>query len=208
MSRARTRGASRIAGGDAKAGYAPCMWLSLRATPFVATLSLLGLAASLALVSANASADGNVDANATRPLFALERNKNANFVQYEAKIAKDGAFDPDDPILAYWVMAAEDRRREPLSAIEKALAFGFSARPDKRGNVWLTLVAHKSKPIRVFKDATGVHAELGIAGRRAYLTKMFVQAGPEFIPKVIFLDLFGTDAKTGAPLHERITPAP
>ena len=163
---------------------------------------MLGLAAFSFATLASAAHD------ATKPLFVLERNRNANFVQYEAKVAGDGSIDPKEPIIAYWIMAAEDRRRESLTAIERALAFGFSAQPDKRGNVWLTLISHKSKPIRVFKDDTGVHAELGIAGRKAYLTKMFVQAGPEFIPKVIWLDVYGVDAKTGAPLQERITPAP
>ncbi len=164
--------------------------------------TLLGLAAFSFAALASAAPE------VTKPLFALERNRNANFVQYEAKVASDGSIDPKEPIIAYWIMAAEDRRREPLTTIEKALAFGFSAQPDKKGNVWLTLISHKSKPIRVFKDDTGVHAEVGIAGKRAYLTKMFVQAGPEFIPKVIFLDLHGIDAKTGALLHERITPSP
>ena len=163
---------------------------------------MLGLAAFSFATLASAAPE------ATKPLFVLERNRNANFVQYEAKVAGDGSIDPKEPIIAYWIMAAEDRRRESLTAIERALAFGFSAQPDKRGNVWLTLISHKSKPIRVFKDDTGVHAELGIAGRKAYLTKMFVQAGPEFIPKVIWLDVYGVDAKTGAPLQERITPAP
>lgn len=163
---------------------------------------MLGLAAFSFATLASAAPE------ATKPLFVLERNRNANFVQYEAKVSGDGTIDPKEPIIAYWIMAAEDRRRESLTAIERALAFGFSAQPDKRGNVWLTLISHKSKPIRVFKDDTGVHAELGIAGRKAYLTKMFVQAGPEFIPKVIWLDVYGVDAKTGAPLQERITPAP
>ena len=178
--------------------YAPEMVKAFRT--FVAVAALTLWSSTSTPVQAEVPPEG-------QPLFVVERNKNANFVRYEAKLAGD-AIDTKDPIIAYWIMAAEDGRRESLSAIERALAYGFSAQPDKKGNIWLTLVSHKTKAIRVFKDATGVHAEVGIAGKRAYLTKMFVQAGPEFIPKVIWLDLYGVDAKTGTPLHERIAPSP
>lgn len=172
-------------------------------TKLVPTVSLVALLSTVATVSTHAAADPPQRAT---PLFVLERNRNANFVRYDAQLTPEGTLDPKEPIVAYWIMAAENGRREPLSAIERSLAYGFSASPDKKGNVWLSLVAHKAKPIRVFKDDAGVHAEVGIAGKRAYLTKLFVQAGPEFIPKVIFLDLYGTDAKTGEAVHERITP--
>lgn len=162
-----------------------------------AVLSLASLATDAALAG---------DADPGKPLFVLERNRNKNFVRYDAKTTSEGALDAKEPVVAYWIMAEEDGRREQLSAIERALAYGFSATPDKKGNVWLTLTAYKSKSIRVFRDEAGVHAETGIAGKRAYLSKMFVMAGPEFIPKVTYLDLYGVDAKTGAPLTERLTP--
>lgn len=155
---------------------------------------------------AGANALAEPAASASRPLFVLERNRNANFVQYDAKVTGDGSLQVSDPIDAYWIMAAEDRRKEPLTMIERQLAYGFSTNADKRGNVWLTLVAYKKVPIRVFRDASGVHAELPIAGHRAYLTKLFVQAGPEFIPKVTYIDVTGVDAKSGAVLTERLTP--
>lgn len=169
----------------------------------VASFSVLAVLASFATVSTHGWADAPRE---TKPLFVLERNRNANYVRYDAQLAADGTLDPKEPVVAYWIMAAENGRREPLSAIERSLAYGFSTNADKRGNVWLSLVAHKAKPIRVFKDDSGVHAEIAIAGKRAYLTKLFVQAGPEFIPKVTFLDLYGNDVKTGEAVHERITP--
>ncbi|MFO0673199.1 MAG: DUF4833 domain-containing protein [Polyangiaceae bacterium] len=168
-----------------------------KATLAFVVLSVVSLATDAALAG---------DPEPQKPLFVLERNRNKNFVRYDAKVTSDGAIDAKEPVVAYWIMAEEDGRKEPLSAIERALAYGFTAQQDKKGNVWLTLTAHKSKSIRVFKDDAGVHAETGIAGKRAYLSKMFVMAGPEFIPKVTYLDLFGVDAKTGAPLQERLTP--
>lgn len=162
-----------------------------------AVLSLVSLASDAALAG---------DPEPGKPLFVLERNRNKNFVRYDARVSTEGAIDSKEPVVAYWIMAEEDGRKEPLSAIERALAYGFSATPDKKGNVWLTLTAYKAKSIRVFRDEAGVHAETGIAGKRAFLSKMFVMAGPEFIPKVTYLDLYGVDAKTGAPLTERLTP--
>jgi hypothetical protein len=52
------------------------------------------------------------------PLFVIERNTNANVVHYEAKL-KDGHIDQHQPVIAYWIMGAEDGRRQELNLLEK-----------------------------------------------------------------------------------------
>ena len=49
-------------------------------------------------------------------LFIIERSTNKNVIHYDAKFGKDGKLDPKNPVVAYWIMAAEDGRRESLSA--------------------------------------------------------------------------------------------
>ena len=65
----------------------------------------------------------------TSPLFIIERSKNANVVHYDARLTADGKLDPKDPVIAYWVLSAEDGRREELSWIEKKKAYGFDIKP-------------------------------------------------------------------------------
>jgi len=61
----------------------------------------------------------------TQPLFIIERSKNANVVHYDARLDADGRLDPKEPVVAYWIMLAEDGRRENLNWIEKRKAYGF-----------------------------------------------------------------------------------
>ncbi len=62
----------------------------------------------------------------TSPLFIIERNKNANVVHYDAQINADGRFDRKEPVIAYWILLAEDGRRQKLNWIEKKKAYGFT----------------------------------------------------------------------------------
>ena len=50
-------------------------------------------------------------------LFVIEKSTNANVVHYDARIMPDGELDPRQPVEAYWVMAAEDGRKENLSSV-------------------------------------------------------------------------------------------
>ena len=69
---------------------------------------------------------GTISASAqslTVPLFTIEKNTNANAVHYEARLTRDGRLDPIQPVIAYWVMAAEDGRRQALNFIERTRAY-------------------------------------------------------------------------------------
>src|SRR4051794_4876468 len=70
--------------------------------------------------------DARADAARAQPLFVIARSKNENLVHYDACVREHGRLDPDDPVVAYWVMLAEDGRREGLSWLERRLAYGFS----------------------------------------------------------------------------------
>jgi len=78
----------------------------------------------------------------TRPLFIIERSKNANVVHYDARLTADGKLDPKQPVIAYWIMLAKEGRREELSWIEKKKAHGFHIKPDPSVNGYkMTVVA-------------------------------------------------------------------
>src|SRR5512143_1385587 len=66
----------------------------------------------------------------TQSLFIIERSKNANVVHYDARLTADGKLDPEEPVVAYYIMLAEDGRRKELNWIEKKMAYGFDIKPD------------------------------------------------------------------------------
>lgn|SRR5487761_1995200 len=141
------------------------------------------------------------------PLFRIEKSSNANRVQYDARLLPDGHFDAKQPVVAYWVMAAEDGRHQELNFIERAKAYGFTIRQDGPDSYRLWVVSHKEKEIHIFRDGAGVKAEAVISGREALVDKIFVQmrANPLLIAFPAFAEMVGSDKQTGQKLIEKVT---
>ena len=163
------------------------------------------LIAFILLMSANLFA---VENHSREPLFVIERSTNANVVHYDAKITEDGGLDPRQPVVAYWVMAAEDGRRQELSALEKMKAYGFTIeRGETAGSYRLALVAQKHRDIYVHRQEDAIRAETLIAGHRAYLSKIYVSThNTLLLPTADYVELYGTDITTGDNLYEKLLP--
>jgi hypothetical protein len=142
----------------------------------------------------------------TQPLFIIERSKNANVVHYDARLTADGEIDPNEPVIAYWVMLATDGHREKLNWIEKKKAYGFTIKPDPSVNGYkMTLVAVPQGQITVRKEGDTIRAELVIDGHPAVLEKIYINASDGLLgPKVHYIELHGKDIKTGEKRFQKI----
>lgn len=142
------------------------------------------------------------------PLFTIERSLNANVVHYDAKIAADGRLDPREPIVAYWVMAAEDGRRQPLNLLERTKAYGFFTRPeDPDDSLGMFLVSNRRREIQIRHQGGIVHAETTIGNCHAYLQKIFITTRKSLliaVPEVA--EMFGVDVATGTACSEKVRP--
>ena len=142
-----------------------------------------------------------------QPLFVIERNTNANVVHYDAHLTPNGDLDSLQPIDAYWIMDALDGRREELTGLERSRAYGFKVEQADPHSIRIELVAQKRRTIDIRREGGAVRAETTIAGHRAYLSKIFVNAGKVLaVPKVKSIELYGTDVATGERLHETVVP--
>jgi hypothetical protein len=140
----------------------------------------------------------------TQPLFIIERNKNANVVHYDAQLTADGKLDRKKPVIAYWVMLAQDGRRENLNWIEKKMAYGINIKPYPSVNGYqMTIVAAPQRSITVKKVGSAVRAEIVIDGRSAILEKIYINASGH---TVHYLELYGKDVQTGEKRFEKIIP--
>ena len=159
------------------------------------------LVLSFVAIAAAASAD-----EALVPLFVIERSVNGNTVHYDAKL-KDGKLDPQQPVVAYWILS-ENGKRQELNVLERLKAYGFTIKPDKDPEAFrMTLVADKKKEIRVFRMGAAVRAEAMIGACEAYLQKIFVVSKKSFMINLPeYVDMVGNDMSTGAECHERVTP--
>lgn len=156
-------------------------------------------AASLALLSAlPAQAEGLTS------LFKIERSKNANEIHYAAQVAKDGALDAKDPVAAFWVMKAEDGRREGLTFMERKMAYGFDI--TARGAEWdLKLAAAPDRAIRLASVGGKWRAQTTLSGKPAYLQRIFIQTKEGgVLPTVVSVDLYGEDVATGKLIQEHV----
>ena len=142
----------------------------------------------------------------TQPLFIIERSKNANVVHYDAQLIADGNLDSNEPVIAYWVLLAEDGRREELNWIEKKQAYGLYIEPNPSVNGYkMTLVAVPEGQITVRKDGDTVRAELVIDGHPSVLEKIYINATDGLLgPKVLYIELYGKDLKTGEKRYQKI----
>jgi hypothetical protein len=133
---------------------------------------------------------------------------NANVVHYDARLTADGALDPKEPVIAYWVMLATDGHRQKLNWIEKKEAYGFTAKPDPSVNGYkMTLVAAPERQITVKKEKDAVRAEAVIDGRPAVLEKMYINASGGLTgPKVHYIEVYGKDLQTGVERREKLVP--
>jgi hypothetical protein len=139
------------------------------------------------------------------PLFTIEKSSNANRVQYEAHLRPDGHFDPNQPIAAYWIMAAENGRRQELNILERAKAYGFKLRQDGVDSYRLWVVSHPEKEIHVYREGGTVRAEALIGGKLSLVEKIYIQMHRSFVLNLPeFGEMFGFDKETGEKRVERV----
>lgn len=163
---------------------------------------LLALAAGMLLAAPVASAV------VRQPLFQLGRSKNANVVEYSARVLPDQLLDRSEPVGADWIMKAEDGRREPLSALERRFAYGLSVKSLRPGRAYLLrLKAFGARAIKVVLRSKRYVGELPIGGVKSRLVRIFVhEREGEFEPKVRSIELFGVSLANGRATHERVVP--
>ena len=139
-------------------------------------------------------------------LFKIEQSESANFVQYDAQLAPGGTLDTTEPVVAYWIMRAEDGRRERLNFLEVKLAYGFKTWWEADGDgVAVQLVSYPQKQLRVYRVNGSYRVETVINGRLAFLERIYVKSVNGWIlPRVEYLELYGNDIGTGGSLFEKI----
>ncbi len=143
-----------------------------------------------------------------RPLFSIERSTNANVVHYEARVTEDGKLDPADPVAVYWIMVAEDGRRQELNYLEKSRAYGFTVKCDPSDRSCnMALVSQKDRPIRIYLEGDTARAETLIGGHRAYLTRIYISTRRVLLIRTIdYIELFGVDVTSRENCYEKVLP--
>jgi hypothetical protein len=166
---------------------------------FAKLLSVSALALALGPVLDAAADDITYD-----KLFFIQRSKNANEVHYDARVTKSGKLDDKDPVVGYWLNKAEDNSTRPISFVQR-IAYGYDVSDNGNGTYRMKLKAFSDRPLTLVKAAGHWRGQTTIAGKQAYLKRLYVATDESgVIPKVLYVDVFGEDASSGAALTEHI----
>ena len=170
--------------------------------PHLSTILLLCMVVGVAMPRTALADDGWP--KHTQHLFDIERSVNANIVQYDAVLNEDGSLDKDNPVIGYWIRKAEDGRRKQLNMLERKLAYGFKTRVLDNGSVLMDMAADIRRMVRVEKVADRWVAITRIDGHSAYIVRIYVSLEDDKpLPKVQYVDLYGSDVANGERVHER-----
>ena len=169
-------------------------------------LTRRALPAIVAAAAALVYAPRSLRALPSRELFTLGRSKNANVVKYAVRIGRGGRLDRAEPVEAYWLMLAEDGRREELTWTERQLAYGFSVSAFDGDSLVLHLTACSARELRVHAEQGGYRAGLDISGRPAFLRRIFVRTEDGLLmPRVVSIEISGL-TRDGQLVTERVVP--
>lgn len=171
---------------------------------FVALLSLVGVF-GFSDGTINTS-DFPVPPYSKKSLFYIHRSPNPNTVIYEVNLTDKNVIDPKNPVKVYWIRYGEKGQHRELNYIERTFAYGVKAEPIDSKLYNVEFNADKDKSFLVSVDERGqALATMVISGKRAKLTKIFVQVAEEgWWPKIAYVEFFGVDIETNRPAYEKM----
>lgn len=144
-------------------------------------------------------------------LFYVQRSSNINTILYDANLLANKTFNPEKPVNVYWIRYTEGGIRKELNYIQQTLAYGvdFQPFPGEPGNYEVVVVSYKKRKIKVTLDPKGNPiALISINGKQQQFHHVFVKVEEtgHLIPKILYVDIFGIDLKTGVEIVERFKP--
>jgi hypothetical protein len=112
--------------------------------------------------------------------------------------------DPKDPVEGYWLNKAEDGSRSSITVLQR-IAYGFDVDANGDGTWKMKLKAFSERPLTLVRVNGRWRGRTTIAGKQAYMTRLYVATDESGVmPKVLYVDIFGEDAGSGAAVQEHI----
>ena len=140
----------------------------------------------------------------------MQRNPNTNTVVYELNKTSQGALNEAEPIRVYWIRYTEKGVRKELSYLQRKFAYGVKTRKLGKDHFEIQFVSYaklllylrKNPATNQYQVYTTINQQPGI------LDRVFVriEGGTFWVPNVLYVELFGRDAKTGQAVIGRFKP--
>lgn len=134
-------------------------------------------------------------------IFVFERNTNTNYVCYDINL-QNGKLNQKEPLKAYWVLLG--KKIEDLTFLDRKMAFGVKVLEADEAEATICMAVYNKVKIRVCKHKGKWVGIAKMNGREIVLQKMFAQMKQPMNVKCEYVDVYGTDLKTGKRCKERI----
>ncbi|EGV42340.1 DUF4833 domain-containing protein [Bizionia argentinensis JUB59] len=140
-------------------------------------------------------------------LFYIQHSNNHNTYVYDANI-KNGTINALEPINEYRIVYTENAEKEPLSNLQKRLAYGMEL-VDSQTNLWKFHLA-ATEDLFFYLNYTkikGARIYVTVNKHKMYLDKMFVQLKDGFLGTSVkpeFVIFYGTDFNSGIRVTEKV----
>ena len=141
-------------------------------------------------------------------LFHIERNKNANIIQYDAQVGANGMLYSKEPVVGYWVRLAEQGQIKELTWVQSKFAYGFTVKLNEDENTAkLDMAANLGRTLLVMRDGEDYRAITNIDGVESYIDRIFIHAaGKGTSIKVDYIELYGKAVNDQNEQYERFSP--
>lgn len=142
-------------------------------------------------------------------LFYVQRTPNSNTIVYDINMDKNGKPDADEPVKVYWIKYNERAQVEDLNFIQRKFAYGLNYKALGNDSYDIRFVSYKKFPLTLMKANDGkYHIFALISKKQAILNHIFVkiEGGSFWLPNVAYVQVEGTDPKTGREMVERFKP--
>ena len=142
--------------------------------------------------------------------FYFQRSCNTNTIVYELNKLQDGTINCNNPITAHWILYDKGGTTESLNFIQRR-AFGLQSELyDKdKGNFILHFYSYKKKTLYLIHREDRYRVLIELNSGLAELNKLFIKCENNslgFPTKIHYVEISGTDVKTGKTVTEQIKP--
>ena len=135
-------------------------------------------------------------------VFEFHRSTNKNYVCYDINL-EDGQLCQKEPLKAYWQL---HNRVEDLTFLDKMMAFGVKVLSAKADEAVIHLAPYKLITIRICQHKGKWVGIVKHEDHEMVLQKIFAQMNGSTSIRCSYIELIGTDIKTGEELCQRVTP--
>jgi hypothetical protein len=135
-----------------------------------------------------------VPPNADGRLFYIQHSNNHNTFVYDANFSGYKKLDANEPVTIYRINYEDGGVKEPLTSIQRKMAYGISFK-NKGQNVFeFSLAAYPEKTLLLKLHSNGKpYVSVTVNGKPIVLRKMFLYCN-KLGTKVSHIDFYGTDA--------------